>query len=808
MMKLGYLRSLIALGALFLALGLTLEAKSKAEKLYQQARTAELKKDWDTAVELYQQAAEMDPVNPQYTIGMRRSRFQAGQEHVNRAQKLRVEGKLQEALGEFQKALIADPASAIAIQELRRTQTMLNQAPQPGASNQDRNLTPAQRARKESDERVASILPPPELKPVVNQVGPLKMNNQPTRVLFETVGKLAGVNVLFDPQYTPPARNFNVELGNSSAVEAFDYLALLTHTFWKTIAGTTIFVTDENPTKRRDYEDEIVKTFYVTNATTVQEFQEIATAVRTLTDIRRVFTYNAQKAMVVRGAADAVGLAEKLIHDLDKAKSEVVIDVVVMQANSEHTRNLAATIANANVAGLNVPVAFTPANGVTTTENGANGASGAVGTPTTPTSSSNAVTLGRLAHLSINDFSTTLPGALLTALMTDNRTKVVNSPQLRASDGAKATLKIGQRIPYATGSFQPGVGTVGVSPLVSTQFNYADVGVNLEITPQVHSTEEVTLHIEVEVSSVAQYINLGGIQQPVIGQNKNVADLRLREGEVNILGGLQQSSDGSTLNGIPGITQVPVLGKFLMGQSTRDKIQGELLIALVPHIVRTPDYTPENLRGIYAGNDQVVKLNYASRQENSAPAAAPGATATPPGTVTPPGAAAPAAPAPAAPAPAAPAAEAAKPPIAPPAVPGQATVTFSPQTIQTAVSSPVILTLQANNISDLFAASSIKIKYDPAQLRLNDISAGDLWTRDGVQINAVKDIRNDAGEATLTIARAPNALAISGSGAIATLNFVAVGRGTGTVSAAESSLRNGQQQPLPVTLGAVSVTVH
>ena len=142
---------------------------------------------------------------------------------------------------------------------------------------------------------------------------------------------------------------------------------MLTHTFWKPISPNTIFVTEDNVTKRRDYEDEVVKMFYVTNATSVQEFQEIATAIRTVAEIRRVFTYNAQKAMIVRDTVDKVALAEKLVHDLDKPKSEVVVDVIVMQVNSERTRDLAATIASAGTAGLNVPIKFAPPNGTTTT---------------------------------------------------------------------------------------------------------------------------------------------------------------------------------------------------------------------------------------------------------------------------------------------------------------------------------------------------------------------------------------------------------------------------------------------------------
>ena len=125
-----------------------------------------------------------------------------------------------------------------------------------------------------------------------------------------------------------------MELGEATVEQAFDYVALLTHTYWKPISSTSIFVAQDTANKRRDYEDFVVKTFYITNASTVQEFQEISTAVRTITNITRVFTVNPQKALVVRGSADAVALAEKLVHDLDKPKSEVVIDVLIMEANT------------------------------------------------------------------------------------------------------------------------------------------------------------------------------------------------------------------------------------------------------------------------------------------------------------------------------------------------------------------------------------------------------------------------------------------------------------------------------------------
>ncbi len=769
-----------------------MEAKTrKGDKLLKLGQVAEARGDWDKALEIYEQAVDQDPSDVAYLIAMRKARFEAGQKHVNAGQKLRVDGKFPEAMAEFQKALVADPSSAIAIQEVKRLQEQMSR-PQSNAKPEDRNLTPAEIQRRESTERVEAMLAPPQLRPMSAVIPTLKMNNQPPRVLYETVGKLAGINVVFDSQYNSGGRNYNVDLSNSSVEQSLDYLALLTRTFWKPISGNTIFVTEDNVTKRRDYEDDVVKVFYVTNATTVQEFQEIATAIRTVAEIRRVFTYNAQRAMIVRDTVDKVALAEKLVHDLDKPKSEVVVDVMVMEANSERTRDLAATIASAGTAGLNVPITFNGTSTTTTTNNGT------TGTPST--TSTGSILLSQIGRLSTNQFSASLPGGLLQALLADTRTKVLNNPQVRASDGQKVTLKIGNRIPYATGSFQ----TNTAAALVSTQFNYADVGVSVDMTPQVHSNDEVTLHIEVTVSSVQNYVNIGGISQPVIGQRANTADIRLREGEVNILGGLSQTQDSSSSNGIPGLVNIPVLGHVLFGNDHTDKLRGDLLIALVPHIVRTPDYTAENLRGIYAGTDQVVKINYAPKP------AEPGSSSTLPGLVPGGERLAAAAPAPATlprpfagpgavPAATAPAASASA---------GPPRLTFLPPAIQTTPGGTLNVSVQVDNAADLMAAGPLRIKYDPEQLRLDDIAPGDLLTRGGVDLAPVKDIRNDVGEAVLSLTRPPGTPGISGSGSLAILHFTAIGAKQATVSLPSPSLTNSQAQSVAADSAELKVTVQ
>jgi len=775
-----------------------LEARTrKGDKLLRDGRAAEARGDWDRALALYEQAVDMDPSDIGYLVPMRRARFESGQKHVGAGQKLRTEGKLEEAVQEFQKALVADPSSAIALQEIKRIHDLLSAPAKPGARVEDRGLTPAELARRQSQDRVNSMLEPPELKPMTAVIPVLKMNNQPPKVLFETVAKLAGVNVVFDSQYAAPARNFNVDLSNATADQAFDYLATLTHTFWKAITPNTIFVAEDNVTKRRDYEDDVVKVFYVTNATSVQEFQEIATAIRTVAEIRRVFTYNAQRAMIVRDTVDKVALAEKLVHDLDKPKSEVVVDVMVMEVNSERTRDLAAAIASAGTAGLNVPIIFAPNGGGATTVGGTGTTGGTTtsGTATVGSSGNQLIPLGQLGHLSINDWSTTLPGGLLKAMMSDSRTKVLNNPQVRASDGQKVTLKIGNRIPYATGSFQ----TNTAAALVSTQFNYADVGVNIDMTPQVHSADEVTLHIEVSVSSVQQYIDIGGISQPVIGQRSNIADIRLSEGEVNILGGLSSSQDSTTFGGIPGLVNIPVLGR-LLGSDHNDKIRSELMIALVPHIVRTPGYTAENLRGIYAGTDQVVKINYAARGDpttgtvlSPVPASASVASAVPQ-TI--------------APTAATPSVQLFPLPATATAAPGRALqVSFSPGVVQAANGAKVAVSIQVENGANVNAVAPLRIKYDADLLRLDDIVPGDIFSRGGAA-NATKDIRNDAGEASITITRAPGAPAASGPGTLATLTFTAIGSGEAPVIIQELGLKDAQSQAIGVNTVPLGVQIQ
>ena len=786
----------------------------KGEKLLKEGRLAESKKDYDKALELFEQAQAEDPQDAAYQMAAQRVRFQAGLKHVDLGKKLREEGKLEEAVAEFKRAVAIDPASSLARNELSRTLKLIDQGKggQPNASLD----SPAEAAEKETERRIASIQDAPVLKPLTRQVSQLRMNNQPIKVLYETLGKLTGVNVVFDPEFQNPGKNYSMDVARISLEQALDQLAVLTKTYWKPLSDTTIFVTNDNVTKLRDFQDMVVKTFYVKNITQPQELQEIATALRTLTDIRRVLTYNAHSALMVRGTVDQVALAEKVIADLDKPKSEVVIDVVVMEANRTRTRDLAASILAGGSAGLQLPIAFTPRSSITTP--GGTTAEGE--TPSTST----AIPLSNLKYLKTGDWSMTLPGALIQALMSDRGTRVMQSPQVRAVDSVKSSLKIGDRYPYATGSFQPGVGSVGVSPLVSTQFNFADVGVNVDITPKIHSADEVSLAVEIDVSNIRDQIDVGGLTQPVIGQRKLSHTLRLRQGEMSILGGLVQDQDTKTVNGVAGLGSIPILGRLFSSESI-ERGQSELMIVIIPHIVRSLNLDDRNLKGVAAGTEQVVKLSYSAREEPGAgdsrvgqplappPQGAkgvmeqliPGAPAAPAGTPAP---ATPEAPKPTeTPAPQPPAAEPPKTEAPKPAAGGGVALRFQPERTRAALGGVVVLTLTAEGASDLFGAP-MQLSFDPKVLRLNDVIRGNLMAGDGQTPIFSRNIRNDAGEATIVLNRLPGSPGVNGSGGLVTLMFQVVGKGSTDVRITELTLRNSQMQPLSAAPPVANVTVE
>src|SRR5437588_7796064 len=504
---------------------------------------------------------------------------------------------------------------------------------------------------------------PPQLKPLSRTPINLKMTND-SRVIFDTVAKLAGLTVVFDPDFT--SRRIAAELTDVTLEQALDIVSLESKAFWKPVTNDIIFVAPDQAQKRRDYEEEVVRTIYLKNTILPQDLTEIVNGLRQLLDLRRVQQFNAQNAIIVRDTPDKVMLAEKIVSDIDKPKAEVVVQFSVLQARRDRIRDLGIN------PGTSASLAFTPNGTTTTTNNNTN--NGTNNTNNTNTNTSNGgLQLNALSHLGTGDYSLTLPSATATALLTDSQTRIIDDPQIRMVDGQDAKLRISNRVPVATGRFQAGVGVGAtgaggsiVNPLVNTQFTYIDVGVILDVTPRIHAdNREVSLKLSVEVSSVTSTQNIGGINQPVISQRKIDHDVRLQDGEVNILGGLVERTHSRAISGWPGFSDIPFLRYFTSQENVENEEQ-EVLIVVTPHIIRIPNITAENLRSIASGTDTNPEIRLESVvmtppvpngvRAAAAPTVAPAApaSAAAPGAQAPggqvPGAQAPAAPAPGAPA--------------------------------------------------------------------------------------------------------------------------------------------------------------
>ena len=295
------------------------EAKTrKGDKYLAQGRIYEAEKNWDAALEQYQKALAEDPAEIVYQMAVDKTRFQASQAHVDNGLKIRAQGQLGEALLEFQKAATINPTSAVARQELDITRQMIERerkrVEETGkpSSAEERGETPADQAREATEKKIDRMLPVPELKPLNREPINIKINSQPAKVLFETIGKVAGINVLWDPEYTPPQRNsLNVDFNNATLEQALDYISIITKSYWKPLSPNTIFVTNDNPNKRREYAEMVAKTFYLSNVNTPQELQEIVNAVRSVSELQRVVAYNSQNAIIVRGETDQVALGRK-----------------------------------------------------------------------------------------------------------------------------------------------------------------------------------------------------------------------------------------------------------------------------------------------------------------------------------------------------------------------------------------------------------------------------------------------------------------------------------------------------------------
>ncbi|HET7510099.1 MAG TPA: secretin N-terminal domain-containing protein, partial [Solirubrobacterales bacterium] len=487
---------------------------------YRQAEIAAQRENWDDAVLHYMKALNDDPENLTYRAALMRAKIKASQSHFAKGQEFEKAGVTERALVEYQQAVQLDPTNQYAKAQLERIhQAYLAQRENRASGSIDQIKKHAQETRPQ----------PPVLNPRSNQPISLEFP-EPVSIfqIYRALGKAFGINILFDPNLKD--QEIAIDLKDVTAQTALETLMRAVSHFYKVLDDHTILIAADTPQNRRTYEDQIIQTFFLSNS----EVKEMMTILRSLVDAKKLATNDQLNAIIVRDSADKVKVAEKIIQTNDKAKAEVVIDVELLQINSGRLRDLGVSLSQYSV--------------TQTLDKG---------------TATNPLRVSDLQFLNQGDWMLTIPNFVYNFIKTNTDAQLLAKPQLRITEGEKSNLTIGDRVPIPLTTFntQNVGGAGGIVPI--TSFQYQDVGIKIELEPRVHHNNEVTRHVKVEVSNINGYADAGnGQRQPIIGTRIFDSVIRLQDGETNFLAGLIRSDETSTDTGIPGLSEIPLVGRL------------------------------------------------------------------------------------------------------------------------------------------------------------------------------------------------------------------------------------------------------
>jgi general secretion pathway protein D len=562
---------------------------------YQKARDAEKTKNWDTAVVEYEKALDVDPDNTQYKVSLDRARREASRVHFEKGKTLRASADAatgadqlrlaQMALSELQLTVKLDSTNQFAAVEMVKVVELLNNLQRAAA---EQTTLDDVKARARANIAKAQ---PPQLNPASSEPISLTFSRDtPVKDIYRALGNAFGINVLFDQAVKDD--RITIELRDVTAQAAIERVMQAANHFYKVLDEKTIIVIPDNPQARRDYEDLVIRTFYLSNG----DAEQVTNVVRTMIEARNVFPLKALNAITIRDTADKVMIAEKIIQANDKARAEVVVQVELVELDLNHLRELGLAISGfpASDGTLTASATASPRSG------GNNFAGGTLGDI--------ARVVGSLNDLR-NNLSFAIPTATYSMLKTYGATEQLANPELRISEGEKATLHIGQQIPVPVTTIaaynQPTTTNttgqnLGINPYGSTSFNYRDVGIKVAIEPRVHHNREVTLKLTVEVSNLGNPVTFAGQSQPTFTTRTIESTIRLKDGETNFLAGLIQTSKGQAQTKTPFLGDLPFIGRLFTNEK-RDERRTDLVLTMTPHIIRIPDITEEDLAPMWVG---------------------------------------------------------------------------------------------------------------------------------------------------------------------------------------------------------------
>ena len=771
--------------------------------------------DWDTAVEQYRQALQADPDRAEYQIALQRAMINASVQHLDQARLFEARGQIEDALREYRRASEYDPTNrqiAAKVIEMERRLRDLAEAARPQPTIQQLQ----QSARQ---------TPEPLLNPASREPIDVVFNNASLRDILNSMGMSAGINVSFERDYAD--RAYSVQLRGVTFEQALNQILAANQLFYKVINERTIMVIPDNAQKRALYEEQVIRTFFISHADATEVAQILNGIIRipALAVAPQIVANKTSNTVTVRASANIVQIIERIVEQNDKPRAEVVIDVQILEVNRARAQQFGIDLSNYSIAG-----AFSP-------EADPRGTGDATGTLTPQPFNLNTITRG----ISTADFYLAVPSAVVRFLETDAETRVVAKPQLRGAEGQEINLNLGDQIPVPATVFTPiAGGGANFNPL--TSFTYRDVGVNVQMTPRVTFDGDVVLELTVENSTRGQDVNIAGQNLPSFGSRRVQTRLRLRDGESNLLAGLLREEERRTLRGVPGLIKIPVLRQLFAANDTEIR-QTDIVMLLTPRIVRTQELTARDVSPIFIGSQQSLGLGGpppliappagAEPPLEPAPAVVPPAAppAAPPGggvIVVPPGSspipgtttvpAAPAQPVPQAPDPGVTPPSAGPPAVGPPAggappvtlqgaASGGQLILTPPGTEFLVGAGPYIVPISITGASQL-SSVTITVTFNPAAVRVRAVQEGSFMRTGGVQATFTQQVDAAAGRVDIAIVRIDDQTGVAGTGLLAAVVFDAVGPGPANlaVTGAAAAPRG---LPVPLQFGAVpTVTVR
>jgi general secretion pathway protein D len=568
------------------AAALGLAASCATSGALRQGRQAEQQQDWDRAVVAYSAALKTHPGEQQTRLALERAKALATQQHVLHGRRLASAGKLEEALVEYQIAAQLSPATTSIDDAVRELRNSLRARVAVTREGKTQLQTLIERTRD---------LPPPGLDLPTDARLPdsLTFHDAPSRDVLTALARFANLSVVFDPAFrdTP----VTLDLRRASVEQALNAVTQTTHNFYRVTGPRMVTIIPDTVAKRREYEEEVVRTLYLSNA----DLKETIDLLRIVVDARKISAVAGTNAIAIKDTPERVAAAARLVNAIDKARPEVVIDVEVLEVDRGRLRDYGLQIASVDTSGT---VTSGISNGVI--------------------SSKDKLTLRDLSTLTSADVSLSqIPALFFRLLKTDSSSRTLANPQLRAQDGTAAQAKFGDRVPVPNTTYAPvASGGIASQPIVSYQ--YENIGVNIDITPRTHHNDEVSLALKVEVSSVSG-TGYGGL--PTFGSRSVNTTIRLRDGETTVLAGLIRDDERTSLDGVPGLSDIPLVGR-LFGRNKTERQETDIIITLTPHIVRVLDLNEVDLRPFRVGKDSgmpVLDLLESTRDTPALPAAPP-----------------------------------------------------------------------------------------------------------------------------------------------------------------------------------------